>query len=84
MHICEDTSLLHVVMKFCPSLIEGRKSKRERETAWCLHTDLLFWLGFLESRNTMFGSTNLATTASDEYPCADPESVVRGGPTLQL
>ena len=31
MHICEDTSLLHVVMKLCPSLIAGRKSKRERE-----------------------------------------------------
>ena len=30
----------------------------------------------------MFGSTNLS--ASDEDPCADPESYVRGGPTLQL
>ena len=30
MHICDDTSLLHVVMKLCPSLIAGRKV-RERE-----------------------------------------------------
>ena len=55
----------------------------ERETAWCLHTNLLFWLGFLESRNTMFESQiNLVTTASDEDPCADPESFVRGGPKI--
>ena len=27
---------------------------------------------------------DLVTTASDEDPCADPESFVRGGPTLQL
>ena len=64
MHICEDWSLSHVVMKLCPSLMAGCKSKREREkerereTAWRLHMNLLFWLGFLESRNTMFGSTN--------------------------
>ena len=31
MHICENSSLSHVVMKLCPSLIAGRKSKRERE-----------------------------------------------------
>ena len=65
-------------------MIAGRKSRerdRERETAWCLLTNLLFWLGFLESRNTPI---NLVTTASDEDPCADPESFVRGGPTLQL
>ena len=35
--------------------------------------------GFLESRNTQI---NLVTTASDEDPCADPESFVRGGATL--
>ena len=60
------------------TLIAGRK-RRERETAWCLHTNLLLWLGFLESRNTQI---NLVTTASDEDPCADPESFVRGGATL--
>ena len=66
-------SLSHVVMKKCPSpqffnrtgsqtLIAGRKSRereRERERVCMgLHTNLLFWLVFLESRNTMFGSTN--------------------------
>ena len=48
------------------TLIAGRKSRerereRERErgeTARCLHTNLLFWLVFLEYRNTMFGSVN--------------------------
>ena len=44
-----------------------------------MHTNLLLWLGFLESRNTQI---NLVTTASDEDPCADPESFVRGGATL--
>ena len=29
-----------------------------RETARCLYTNLLFWLGFLKYRNTMFGSVN--------------------------
>ena len=29
-----------------------------RETARCLHTNLLFWLGFLKYQNTMFGSVN--------------------------
>ena len=48
------------------TLIAGRKS---RETARCLHKNLVFWLGFLEYRNTMFGqSINLVTTASDEDP----------------
>ena len=62
------------------TLIAGRKRReRERETAWCLHTNLLLWLGFLESRNTQI---NLVTTASDEDPCADPESFVRRGATL--
>ena len=70
MHICADSSesLSHVVMKKCPSpqffnragsqtLIAGRKSrKRERERVCMgLHTNLLFWLVFLESRNTVFG-----------------------------
>ena len=32
--------------------------ERERETARCLHTNLLFWLGVLEYWNTMFGSVN--------------------------
>ena len=65
------------------TLIADRKSRererareRERETALCLHTNLLSWLVFLESRNTMFESTNQC--ASDEDPCADPESYVRG------
>ena len=71
MHICADSSesLSHVVMKKCPSpqsqtLIAGRISRerereRERERVCMgLHTNLLFWLVFLESRNTMFGSTN--------------------------
>ena len=41
------------------TLIAGRKSReREKETARCLHTNLLFWVGFLEDRNTMFGSVN--------------------------
>ena len=44
--------------------------ERERETARCLHTNLLLWLSFLEYRNTMFGSVNLITTASDEDPRA--------------
>ena len=35
-----------------------RERERERETAQCLHTNLLFWLGFLKYRNTMFGSVN--------------------------
>ena len=52
--------------------------ERERETAWCLHRNLLSWLVFLESQNTMFRSTN--QSASDEDPCADPESYVRGCP----
>ena len=47
-----------------------RERERERETAWCLHTNLLLWLSFLEYRNTMFGSVNLITTASDEDPRA--------------
>ena len=45
------------------TLIAGRKSRerereRERETTRCLLTNLLFWLGFLEYRNAMFGSVN--------------------------
>ena len=39
------------------SIVE-RERERERETARCLHTNLLFWLVFLEYRNTMFGSVN--------------------------
>ena len=35
-----------------------REKEREWETVWCLHTNFLFWLGFLEYRNTMFGSVN--------------------------
>ena len=35
-----------------------KERERERETAWCLHTNLLFWLGFLEYRNAMFRSVN--------------------------
>ena len=44
----------------------GRSSRSKRfasfevETARCLHTNLLFWLGFLKYRNTMFGSVNLS------------------------
>ena len=37
------------------TLIADRKS---RETARCLHTNLLFWFSFLKYRNTMFGSVN--------------------------
>ena len=61
-------------------MIAGRKSReRERQHGACTR---IFCLGFffLESRNTMFGSTN--QSASDEDPCADPESYVRGGLTL--
>ena len=74
MHICADSSesLSHVVMKKCPSpqffnragsqtLIAGRKSRereRERESAWACTRIFCFGLVFLESRNTMFGSTN--------------------------
>ena len=44
----------------------GRSSGSCRvETARCLHTNLLFWLGFLKYRNTMFGSVN---QSSDEDP----------------
>ena len=51
----------------------GRSSgSRRAETARCLHTNLLFWLGFLKYRNTMFASVNqscnLVTTASDVDP----------------
>ena len=61
------------------TLIAGRKSReRERDTARCLHTNLLFWLGFLEYQNAMFGqSINLVTTASDEDP--KPKLIVRIG-----
>ena len=46
----------HVGSKlFLQTLIAGRK---RRETARCLLTNLLFWLGFLKYRNTMFGSVN--------------------------
>ena len=30
-----------------------RERERERETAQCLHTNLLFWLGFLEYRKSV-------------------------------
>ena len=63
MHICTDSSesfrmlLWNVRRQFfnragSQTLIAGRKERereRERETAWCLHTNLLFWLGLLES-----------------------------------
>ena len=39
-------------------LVVKLERERERETARCLHTNLLFWLGFLEYRNAMFGSVN--------------------------
>ena len=97
-HICAGSSesLSH---EKCPSpqffnrrtgsqtLIAGRKSReRERESAWCLHTtNLLFWFGFLNLETQCLGQPiNLVTPVSDEDPCADPESFVRGGPTLQL
>ena len=47
---------------------------RERETTRCLRANLLFWLGFLEYRNTMFGSVN---QSSDEDP--KPKLIVRIG-----
>ena len=44
----------HVGPNCLQTLIAARKS---RETARCLHTNRLFWLGFLEYRNTMFGQS---------------------------
>ena len=86
MHICADSSesLSHVVMKLCPSpqffnragsqtLKAGRKS-RERERDCIVLAHVLFF-------------QNLETQClgqADEDPYADPESFVRGGPTLQL
>ena len=71
MHICADSSesLSHVVMKLCPSpqffnrtgsqtLIAGRKSReRERERERKRLHGACTRLVFLESRNTMFGSS---------------------------
>ena len=50
--------------------------ERERDCTvfGCLHTNLLFWLGFLEYRNTMIGSVN---QSSDEDP--KPKLIVRIG-----
>ena len=48
--------------------------ERERETARCLQTNLLFWPGFLECLGQ---SINLVTTASDEDP--KPKLIVRVG-----
>ena len=97
MHICADSSesLSHVVMKKCPSpqffnragsqtLIAGRNS-RERESAWACTRIFCFGLFSMNLETQCLGQPiNLVTTASDEDPCADPESFVRGGPTLQL
>ena len=65
---------------FCIQTVCKRKSResesaraRERETARCLHTYLLFWLVFLEYRNTMFGSVNQSC-----YNC------FRWGPKTQI
>ena len=45
-----------------------------RETAQCLYTNLLFWLGFLKYRNTMFGSVDQSLlpmrTQKSNLPCA--------------
>ena len=91
MHICAGSSesLSHFVMKLCLSTVfqsnmftnfDSRSWKRERERLHGACTWILFSLGILEYRNTMFGPT----TTSDEDPCPDPERFVRGGPTLQL
>ena len=70
----------HVGRSFGSKLFANVKVERERETARCLHTNLLFWLGFLEYRNTMcLGQSwiNLVTTSSIEDP--KPKLIVRIG-----
>ena len=72
---------MSVAAVFQSNRLQVVKVERERESAWCLHTNLLFWLVFRISKHNVL---DLVTTASDEDQCADPESFVRGGPTLQL
>ena len=45
---------------------------------------LACFLRISKHRECLGQPINLVTTASDEDPCADPESFVRGGPTLQV
>ena len=72
------------VDRFSIKQVHSRKS-RERETGWCSRANLLFGLVSENLETQCLGQPiNLVTTASDEDPCADPESFVRGGLTLQL
>ena len=60
----------------------GGSTSRERERDYMVLAHESFVLAwFLRISNQPI---NLVTTASNEDPCADPESFVRGGPTLQL
>ena len=61
-------------------MIAGRKS-RERVCMVLAHDSFVLARFLRISKHNVL---DLVTTASDEDQCADPESFVRGVPTLQL